>query len=728
MKPGTDYLRGSPYAQMTLQEARTGLENALKAGESQYVDLFTNIVRMKTGQEYYTPDMLKPAFEEPTAPGARRLAGQMTHSVSPQKRPLNEDPASAHFRHGANSLLFGLQDEIAGAAGATINAVTDATPGGWGETYEGIRDQQRDAQARYGENFPVVNALGHVVGPVVPLRAAARGVNALTETYGPLRVAPATGATVGGAQSFGLAEGPAKDQAWQTIAGAGTGLVGGGTASTATIPLTKAGEFAGRVATRGLSVDERVRALLREQQTRANTNTAEQVARLREAQGDANVVQYGNYPGIPPGYLPENQPLTKGVLTPAGLTGDTGDAVLQQARRQTAELQEAIETVARYQGAGTNLREELADLSTQQRMNAGRLYEKAYANPVNPRSVPEIAEQLNDPVILRALREGMDLLQWEGKRPRKLLERTGVDDNGEPIFRLVDNPTWEELDLVQRGMRQMAEKLRIEQPSKARLINERRRQFLAAIDGQNANPTLREARSMYAGYEALKEAMERGRRIFSNAKGDWDIEDIVPEFQAYTPSERQAYLTGVAKALRETVERARVQTNNAGQPQFSTPENINRLETVLGRDAAEFLLSEVNRTGANVAAARRVTTTSGTPESMYATTAFDSVPKDANILSFLRTLGQNTGLAQDTPALQRMSQVLLEMDPQQYATFMRGNPFSIGPAARRLWSGFSIEPNQPVSGLWDGVRTPGATSALGATGLLEYLDVGRGPQ
>ena len=165
--------------------------------------------------------------------------------------------------------------------------------------------------------------------------------------------------------------------------------------------------------------------------------------------------------------------------------------------------------------------------------------------------MPGIAAQLDDPVILRALAQGRRLLELEGKKPRKLLRKTGEDDNGDPLYELVANPTWQEIDYVQRGLRHKAQGLRINQPDESRLWGNRRHQFLEEVD--EANKPFARARRIWAGEEAVKEAADRGKNLFKARDKDWDADDLTVEFERFTPSEKQGFMAGVVKALRTSV-------------------------------------------------------------------------------------------------------------------------------------------------------------------------------
>ena len=222
--------------------------------------------------------------------------------------------------------------------------------------------------------------------------------------------------------------------------------------------------------------------------------------------------------------------------------------------------------------------DDLAKLQTDLRTKAAPLYEAAYKH--GEVSNPDVLQFLQLPQFQAAMGEAKKLLAAEGRE---------FD---------ASKPTVEVLDQVKRGLDALIEKetdaVTGKMTSLGRVYANKKREFLGALD--EAVPQYKQARAVYAGDAELLDSMRAGLNEFRRTPH----EEVLKRVAAMSPSERDAYRTGVARALYDEVMGSSNNINAAqrliGSPEmraklqqlFDNPAQFKLFATALEREAQLF--------------------------------------------------------------------------------------------------------------------------------------------
>ena len=641
-------------SEVTADQLKEALKVAYDTDNYSAIDDLTTLLKLKMGE-----------------PAQFRGAG-MAPRVAPLQVPTpdytgGEASSRSAARSVGQGMFAGATDEIAGVApfmtelfsGEGLDAAVDA--------YTTTRDHERAAQAQYAEENPTVNVANQILGTIPTMGLAARGaVPRFLPNSTPITRTIAGGGLVGGVEALGRAEGPFSEQATDTGIGAAAGMVGGPISQAATHLGSKVGN-AVMDAARPMwqTPDEAAGEVLKGVLDRANKTVPDIYAELGE-----------RGPGVVPGMLPEFQPLAVGRA--AGTP--TGRVMAQDLAQshQDAQGRALQNTVGDLGGRRGSYEMTLDTLNKQQSRAAEAGYKAAYAFEASPSEIPEIVALLRDKDVKQALIRGQDSIRRKtNKKPRVLLKKQGTDEYGDPIYEWEHMPTWEELDHIQRGLRALGGDV----PGTEKFFEYRmaRDRFNRVVD--EANPALKEARATYAGFEALEEAVQLGRNIFDRGKTAMDAERLSMVWPNMNRSERDAFRLGVVKEMQNRLRMKRSGQNVGTDNAFVAEEFQDRLAIVFGRDGANRLLNEVNRTARNQADAVRLANRTTTSDTLNV--ADDMTP--AQLVSprtWLQTLLQPRHPMTDPAVADRVTQALLSsgrpfrsyMTPQQAAQAGRGMP------------------------------------------------------
>jgi hypothetical protein len=617
-------------SEVTADQLKNALKVAYDTDNYSAIDDLTTLLRLKTGE----PAQLRGAGEAPR--------------VGPLQVPTpdytgGEASSRSAARSVGQGMLAGATDEIAGVAPFMTELLSGQGLDAAANAYTTERDHERAAQAQYAEESPGANVANQILGTIPTMGFAARGAPRFLPKSAPLTRTVAGGGLLGGAEAIGRAEGPFSEQAIDTTIGAFAGMAGGPLMQGATHVGSKVGN-AVMDAARPMwqTAEEASGEVLKRVLDRTNRTVPDVEAELA-ARGD----------GVVPGMLPEFQPLAVGRAagTPAGrvMAQDLAQ------RHQDAQGRALQRTVSDLGGGGPVSYEMTLDaLNTQQRRTAAADYKAAYAFETSPSETPEIMALLRDKDIKKALLRGQDAIRRKtNEKPRVLLRRQGTDEYGEPIYKWEHMPTWEELDHIQRGLRALGGDV----PGTEKFFEYRmaRDRFNKVVD--DANPALREARTKYAGFEALQEAVQLGRNIFDKGKTAMDAERLSMVWPNMNRSEQEAFTLGVVKEMQNRLRMKRSGQNVGTDNAFVAEEFQDRLAIVFGRDGADRLLAEVNRTARNQADAVRLANRTTTSDTLNAA---DLTPAQvANPRAWLQTILQPRDPMADPAVADRVTQALL---------------------------------------------------------------------
>ena len=217
-------------------------------------------------------------------------------------------------------------------------------------------------------------------------------------------------------------------------------------------------------------------------------------------------------------------------------------------------------------GGRVNVGQLERDIIQRRSQNAAPLYDQAYQTPLPP--IPEVQEVLSTPAGKMAAARAAKLSQNEGI-PFDPNSVRGVD----LIKRTLD-------DVVSMGQR-------AGRNNEARVISTLRDKLVDAVD--NHVPEYAMARNAFAGESAIKDALAGGRTIFKDNVTPEQLHDTLSRM---TASEQDAFLQGARSSIQTVMGTAR---NDAAAVRtlFKKGFNQEKLELVLGPQAADHLLKQV---------------------------------------------------------------------------------------------------------------------------------------
>lgn len=442
-----------------------------------------------------------------------------------------------------------------------------------GGEYQNERDKVRAEMDRYSTHHPGKALLGEAAGIVAPAvltgggsllgsaPAAARGAGAAVARSG------LAGAGAGAIEGAGLAP-----EMGDVLPMAGMGMAVGGAAGAA---LPAAMSAAGTV---GGAVARTVRDAVG---SNPASGAARRVRRAMEADelGVDDVVSR----------MQELGPEAVAGEAAGPSTMSLFDVAAQRGGRAGGDVREHIEGRARTQqgrlaadlaettGVNTNFYDDFNALDRALRDNAARDYSAAYARPVE--FTGELEGLIQRPDVADAWRTARRSAANQG---RPLPEYFTYDDEG-MINGVVRYPDMEAWDWIKRGLDARIEKNT--DPVTGR-VNPAGRDTLGLKNDlldilDRENPAYATARSNYSGTAALRGAMEQGRRIF---RDDAEISQRIVRDMGN--AEREAYIRGAARAIRDKILQAGEGDSVARKAVFKSPMYRERLRPAFPDEAS----------------------------------------------------------------------------------------------------------------------------------------------
>ena len=458
--------------------------------------------------------------------------------------------AGSYIEPIMQGLTFGFADEL-GGLGARIGRRLAGAPEERVEAAgEAETARQRQSLADIRERNPLGSAALEIGSSLLPGAGILRGVSALTSG----RVLPfiATGAGEGALAGAGAAD---------ENKGAGA-LIGGALGA----------GLAGAVPAVGLGVQRGVEALqplvsrLREGpattasrilgETLEGAGMTPEALRARQAQlgPEAMLADIGG-------------PATEGLGQAVIQADKTGQAVLQarramgeRGRRSTERLRRDI---AETTGVSGRLQSTLDDVRARQQAASGSAYAQAYAHDISV--TPKLKNLLNRPPMQRAFKEAQDAAATRGEELPAFMR---LDDLGdwEQQGVVPDMQAW---DRMKQGVDRLIEReidpVTGRMTSKGRDLTKMKQELVAELD--DINPDYAEARRIFAGDEAIQNAMREGEGFLG-----MKTREVKSAVKDMNDSEREAFLTGAVEAIREKMGRAR--EGEIGQFRFLETGNV----------------------------------------------------------------------------------------------------------------------------------------------------------
>lgn len=535
-----------------------------------------------TAPEGSTPDDAI-AWAQSNLGGQRQRAdARTTADVLPGGRAQNT---------ALQGFTFGLADEAAAlgsGAGRFLRSLTRDGRGvaeAWqdaGQAYDRTLGRERASVAQFKEDNPVLGPAIEIGGSF--LAAAPRMVSELGAklTSGQLlrgmggRTAPTValapeaatapvttaaaalqsakaGATGGALAGFGSAEGGLENR----IEGAATGgALGGALGGSIPLVANAVGRVGGRVLD-GLGLRNPQtggdRQLLRafERDAAGGGPSLEDVASRVQANTGANA-----RPEFLPDMAGEN---VKRLAAMATQTPGTARQIAQTAieQRTAGQADRISDDVMRLLSPNADWHGTVDALQKARAQASRPLYEQAMTrNAWSPR----VDDFINDPIAKQGLARGLQIQRLESVargepfNPQQLgvtFRELPNGEFGDPVF--VGRPNMRVLDMVKSGLDDILEgyrdgvtgRLNLDRTGKA--IDEFRRSYVGVLD--DLNPDYKAARQAWAGPSQAMDALTKGRNVFRP-----DDEITAKMVRDMSPADKEMFLAGVARAIRDKVE------------------------------------------------------------------------------------------------------------------------------------------------------------------------------
>lgn len=429
---------------------------------------------------------------------------------------------------------LGWSGEIAGALGATLGKILPASWGGlpdgvsWQEAYRGIRDQaDRDKSAFEQRNpktsFAAEIAGGALTGGVGAGRAA--GMSAARNIPRYVRYAGA-GAAPGAVAGAGYADEGA------TGAGAVSGAVMGG-AMGAAVPV----------------VANAVKGVVRQIQNALGRSTSYAEQKLIEAMARDGVTpgqiirRLQQRPGtVVPDVAGENvRGLTRAAAAFPGQVKNRAENFLM--RRQASAGDRIKQAVYRGVSDDDNVYDMIDLINREARDQARPLYEQAYRVPVD--LTDDLSTLLKRPSVARAWKKAKELAGEEGV---DLPEMIKVEDG--KVVDIIEIPDMRSWDYIKRGLDDVVSGYTDDfgriKGTVGKAVDDTRKELNKILE--DMNPVWKEAKQVWSGKIRYEEALKRGMAFL---REDADLSKRA--IQAMTDRERDMFRVGVAKAIRDKI-------------------------------------------------------------------------------------------------------------------------------------------------------------------------------
>ncbi len=487
-----------------------------------------------------------------------------------------EGPRGSYFDALMQGLTLGWADEL-GGFGARIGARLAGAPEARIERAgEAETERQRASMAALRERDPIGSTALEIGGSLVPSLAGFRALNVAAPFMRPAAQLVAGGTLEGAIAGAGVAE-------ENKLAGAGIGA-GIGLGLAGAVPVIGYG------ARQGWEAMEPLRRRLSEEPT----TTASRV--LSETLTEA---------GVSPAMLRSRQrqlgpqAMFADVAGPSGAT--LGQGVVQADRTGQTLIQARRELAKRGAGSTARLRADIAEATgvteklqpsldavrARQQSMAGDAYGRAYGHDIS--LTPKLKSILSRAPMKRAFGEAKEAADIRGEQLPPFFQ---LDEFGdwEKAGVMPDMQAWDRMKQgIDRLIENETDKVTGRMSPKGRDLSMLKSELLTELDA--INPDYATARRLFAGDEAIQNAMRQGEKVLT-----MKTREVQQAVDGFTDSEREAFLTGAVEAIREKMGRARA--GEIGEFRFIEPANTREKLRMLfpeGREG-DKQLSQLMRT------------------------------------------------------------------------------------------------------------------------------------
>lgn len=443
---------------------------------------------------------------------------------------------------GIRGFTGGLADKIVSAPIALGQGVVNMARGqdpAIGATYDrevAVLQRMRDLQR---ERSPVASTAGEIAGGMaMGGNLAAGGVTLMRPGLGlgqQVMRGAAEGAAYGGV--YGAGEAKLGDEASGAAQGATTGAAIGGA-----LPIAgAAGKTVFDIADNAISP-----------YLRPSTFAAKKVAQRLSQDGktaDGIAQKMAREPGLTVADLAGEN--TRGLTrTAANVPGAGRQKITTRVNLgQMGQGQRIEEAVSDTIGSATGWRQAAADIAERKATQAGPLYQRAFANR-EPVDVGPVLREIDDtiaPGISRLARPNGGIPS--GIKPDSVTGELLQIRNRLQAQSGAMKTDLEQLHLLKQDLDDLVSSaLRSGNKTLAKKVGDVQRSLLRQMDAKS--PDYQNARRIFAGESRMNDALDRGYEFIAKG-GDMTAADVA----RMTPSEREMFRLGVARGLKEAIDK-----------------------------------------------------------------------------------------------------------------------------------------------------------------------------
>ena len=486
-------------------------------------------------------------------------AGLMTAPESPPPAPTTPAPAQPKgslYDVLMQGLTLGYADELGGLGAKIGRTLAGAPPERIAAATQREIARQRQSVADVRERMPWISLGTEIAGALVSGGPLAKG---LTTGFQGLRFgnisAPIAAATVEG----GLAGAGASDE--NRLLG---GLLGATLGGTVAGGMPVAGAL-------GTMAGEKVSPLLRKAFEGPETAAGRVLAEYTQGAGEtiprlrARQRQLGPEATFADVAGPSGMTLGQGVIQQDPMGRAVTLARREMAKRAAGSTGRLTDDLRGITGVSEPLQESLDAVRARQKAASAPMYKAAYNADIS--LTPKLKNLLTRPPMQRAWAEAKDAAATRGEELPPFMQ---LDDFGDwqKTDVMPDMAAWDRMKQgIDRLIDQETDAVTGRVSPKGRDLSMLKRELVSELD--DINPAYREAREVFAGDEAIQNAMRDGERFLT-----MKTREVKSAMDGATESEKQAFLAGAMEAIREKMGRAK--SGDIGEFRFLETGNVQK--------------------------------------------------------------------------------------------------------------------------------------------------------
>lgn len=507
---------------------------------------------------------IKPAAPAEESEQSKALRGELSAASNDlfKKNDTSARNIDSFMRGAADTLSFGLADEIAAAGGALTGIDGDFMD------YSGNLRKQRAIQAQRDDQDPYATNAGRIAGALTGGVGLAKAgapfmgtVPANASLLPKMALGAKSGALYSGLYGFGSGEGVA-DRATEAAKQAAIGGLLGGAIPAVTETVKVVTKPVRDAISARMFPDDYAAQKIAERLSDAGL-TAEQAALKTERTKGLSLADVG-------GTTTQNLLKTTTNIPGKAAARVKTQLVIKQ-MQQGDRIKEAVKRTFADPDGYNAAADEIAN--TAQKL-AAPLYEQARKTPIPFTTTLE--DILKTPAGKKALDRASELAGNE-QVPFQQLFINIADDGTATAKRVPDARAW---DYIKRAFDDMIDAEKAGTFGKAnnnvRIISSLKQKMLDEIDA--VNPAYAEARKVWSGQAALKDALEAGREAMTKSP-----EETRRLLNGMSQAEKESFKIGVADWIRGKVESTGF-TQNALLKFFSSKGQLENLRAAFGDD------------------------------------------------------------------------------------------------------------------------------------------------